>query len=544
MNYRRLVRNGAWVSAIVIGSATAPAYAVNLLLNPGFEAPPGPDENSTASGWTFEGTAKRHIFQNHTPGGRFMIWARVFEPSGPPLPYSGVYQDVANITPGANYDFTSFVFFESSYNAAEHSGEGIAARMSLSWLDSNDVDLGVGSALLSITPESNPITGTWDSNPGLAGDQPYMVSATAPVGAAKARVFVGWESGGTSGGAIGVFFDDVGLDGPGVAPTGSTWINDQGGDWNLSANWANGISPNAAGAEAFFATAITTPRTVYTDTAVTAGTLNFDNSAARYVIGGAGTLTMEVTSGSAGINVLAGSHKINLPLIFNSSSVISVTGGATLTLADPVLIKSGKTVSRAGTGSLLIQAPLTIESGGTLSLGPAPLSVFGAPSLSGTARVNVGTNALTVDYSGQPSPAATIKAQLTTGYNLGAWNGAGIMSSNANSLKGVGWIDDPGTQSIKVRLTYYGDTNVDGQVNSVDFNNFLAGYGQTANAVWAQGDFDYNGKVNTRDFNRLAANFGAAPITAPTLGSVVPEPMSASVLAIAGLALASRRRRA
>jgi len=535
-------RSGAWVSAILLASAAAaPTYAVNLLLNPGFEAPPGPDENATASGWTFVGTAKRHIFQNHTPGGRYMLWARIFEVSGPPFDYSGVYQDVPSITPGANYDFTSYIFFETNYNSGSHSGEAIAARMNISWLDASNVVMGTGSSTLSITPESNPPTMTWDSNPSLGGEQPYSVSATAPAGAVKARVFVGWESGGTSGGAIGVFFDDVGLDGPGNPPTGSTWVNDAGGDWNLSANWANGIVPNAADAEAFFLTAISVPHTVVSDTAVTAGTLNFDN-AATYVIAGAGSLSMQGTTG-AGINVLSGSHKINLPLTFVSSSVLNVASGATLTIADPVIIKAGKSVTRTGAGSVLIQAPLTIESGGTLSLGSGPMSVFSAPTLQGTARINVGTQTMTVDYRGQASPAATIKAQLTTGYAIGAWNGAGIMSGNANSQKGVGWVDDPATQSIKVRLTYYGDANLDGQVNSVDFTSFVAGYGAITGGVWASGDFDFNGKVNTRDFNRLAANFGAAPLPSPDLGSLVPEPMSAGVVALAGLAMASRRRR-
>ncbi len=69
----------------------------------------------------------------------------------------------------------------------------------------------------------------------------------------------------------------------------------------------------------------------------------------------------------------------------------------------------------------------------------------------------------------------------------------------------------------------------------------LAGFGTMGNAVWVQGDFNYDQKVNTIDFNDLAGNFGAVTLASPTLGSVVPEPASLGVFAIAGLLLRRRR---
>ena len=112
MKHRHLLRSSALFAAACMAAATAfPASAVNLLINPGFEAPtPAPAENTTCTGWSFFGTAKRQTFANHTPGGQYMIWGRTFEPLG-----GGVTQDVANITPGANYDFSSFMFFESGF---------------------------------------------------------------------------------------------------------------------------------------------------------------------------------------------------------------------------------------------------------------------------------------------------------------------------------------------------------------------------------------------------------------------------------------------
>jgi len=306
-----------------------------------------------------------------------------------------------------------------------------------------------------------------------------------------------------------------------IATTG-TWAIDGSGDWNSPSNW-NDLVPNDSTATARFGSAITANRSIYTDIATTVGGLRFDN-ANRYVIGGAGTLSVESSSGTALVEVLQGSHKINLPLIFVSNANVSVSGGATLTLADPVLIKANKTVTRVGTGSLLIQAPLTLESGGTLAVGAGPLTLSGAASLAGGSRINVGTQSVNFDHSGRGSPASVIEAQLTSGHNGGSWNGEGIMTSAGDATKGLGWVDEGSNKNVKVKFTYYGDSNLSGTVDSIDFTAFLAGYGLTSGGVWANGDYNYDDKVNTQDFNHLAGNFGMAAIPSTTLGSVVPEP--------------------
>jgi hypothetical protein len=261
-----------------------------------------------------------------------------------------------------------------------------------------------------------------------------------------------------------------------------------------------------------------------------------------YNISGTATLSLEAAGAPALVNVFNGIHKINLPLAFVSDTTVNVVPGSTLTLADPVVIKAGKTVTSMGGGSLLIQAPLTIEAGGTLAVGSAPLGLFSAPSLASNARINVGTQSVNFDYRGQPNPSSTIEAQLTSGYASGAWTGAGIMTSAASDTKGLGWADDSANQNVKVKLTYYGDANLSGTVDSTDFNALLAGYGKTSGAIWANGDFNYDDKVNTLDFNFLAGNFGATPIPAPSLGAVVPEPVSGLVLALGGLMAVTRRR--
>gem|GEM_PF-4613809 len=323
------------------------------------------------------------------------------------------------------------------------------------------------------------------------------------------------------------------------------WTINASGDWNNAGNW-NGPVPNAVDATATFGNAISSARTVYTDTPITVGTLLFNN-ANTYQLAGNGVLTLDVSAGSAQVSVLQGSHKINLPSVFADNTNVNVAGGATLIIANPATIQANKTVTK--TGNVLIQAPLTIEAGGGLNLVSGSTTLFGTPSLGAGASVNVQNNGVTIDYRGQASPAATVKAQLLAGYAGGAWTGAGFKTSAAVANQtGLGWRENAAGESIAIEYTYYGDTNLTGTVDSTDFSEFVAAYGLTTGAIWAQGDFDYDGKVNTRDFNYLAGNFGkpAIPgaIPAPALGAVVPEPATTSVL-LAGLAgLFARRHRA
>jgi hypothetical protein len=322
-------------------------------------------------------------------------------------------------------------------------------------------------------------------------------------------------------------------------PVEPTWAVDQAGDWNKPLNWGGSV-PNAVDAVANLYGTITSSRTVYSDSAITVGTLRFDNTAGSYQITGNGSLTIAVSSGVGSISVLSGAHKINLPLIFASNTNIAVANGATLTIGNPTTINAGKTVT--SNGNVLIQAPLSIQAGGTLVIGSGAASLFGAPSLDTGASIDVKTNAISIDYSGQADPSETIRSQLASGFNGGAWNGAGInTSSSIANQTGVGWKDSPASKSITVKYTYYGDADLDGAVSSVDFNALVSGYGKTSGANWADGDFDYDGKVTTKDFNYLAGNFGATPIAGAELGSVVPEPASTSLL-LGGLLLLAKRR--
>jgi hypothetical protein len=153
---------------------------------------------------------------------------------------------------------------------------------------------------------------------------------------------------------------------------------------------------------------------------------------------------------------------------------------------------------------------------------------------------------------------------LINGYYGGAWNGTdGSIFSTAASLSGLHGLGLASSADLfgeaggeffgrsvdsttaLLRYTFNGDANLDGTVDSLDFDRFIASYGiLDGSAGWAQGDFDCNGAINTLDFNSLAGNFGQtllAPLPGAGLGAVVPEPIVTGLLG--GLCLLMSRSR-
>jgi hypothetical protein len=115
--------------------------------------------------------------------------------------------------------------------------------------------------------------------------------------------------------------------------------------------------------------------------------------------------------------------------------------------------------------------------------------------------------------------------RITTGYNAGAWNGLGINSSTAAASAigdGVGIAQasdlfnggggtiagiNLGANDILMRYTLYGDANLDGTVNLIDFNRLASSFGNIG-TNWTKGNFNYDNTTNLLDFNLMAANFG------------------------------------
>jgi hypothetical protein len=176
-----------------------------------------------------------------------------------------------------------------------------------------------------------------------------------------------------------------------------------------------------------------------------------------------------------------------------------------------------------------------------------------------TSAIDVANNALLDNYVSTTS-IGDIRTAIARGYNNGAWTGNGITSTHAAAIAedpsnihktAIGFADAStlnvttfagqavDSTSVLIRYTFAADTNLDGVVNSADFDA-LAGHFNSATTLWSSGDFNFDGTVNALDFDFLATNFGSA-LSSPPLGALIPEPGAAVLASVAILLVRSRR---
>jgi autotransporter-associated beta strand protein len=327
---------------------------------------------------------------------------------------------------------------------------------------------------------------------------------------------------------------------------GTTW------DVNNNYNWNDGIYADTYtdGSDVIFNDTNNGNYSVTLDETVSPNSVTVDNSAGNYTISGTGTI-----SGSGSLTK-SGSDSLVLSTVNTYSGGTNVTGGTLVIAAAGALPANGAVSIANGT------VQLASDTGG---------ESLSALSITSSGILDIGNNHVVISDPGGSIDAA-IRAYLVAGYNSGHWNGTSaggaIQTSATTGTKyGVGYADgaDGGISGItsgqlEIKYTLYGDTNLDGTVNSIDFGNLAANFGKSGK-VWDQGDFDYNGAVNSVDFGLLAGNFGKslgsagdvvsaadwaaldAFASANGLMSEVPEPMSTSVLAVGLMGLLAQRRR-
>jgi autotransporter-associated beta strand protein len=227
-----------------------------------------------------------------------------------------------------------------------------------------------------------------------------------------------------------------------------------------------------------------------------------------------------------GVNTYNGATTVSAGTLQSNGSIATSPG---VTVASGASFVAGATQTLAG---------LTINSGGSASItsGGNKVLTTSALSISGTGKLDLTNNGLAIQYTGT-SPIPTVKGWVISGWNSGAWNGSGINSSLAAASSGphrtaIGFAEATAALSgnvfmgqtitlpaVLVRYVLPGDANLDGVINTADFNVLASQFNATSLMMWYQGDFTYNSNVNALDFNALATNFGT-PIPADPLANV------------------------
>ncbi len=342
-------------------------------------------------------------------------------------------------------------------------------------------------------------------------------------------------------------------------PSGSTWIGSLGTNWTDASNWTNNAVPNGSGAIANLIFSPGVNHTINLNTSQTIGTLNIDSMQPYTISAGAASiaLSFDVPSGGAAVNVLTGGHTINAP--------INLIKGTTFNIAPDSMLS---VLHLRGAGATLTTGTLRILPNGTAAARSTVTSLTMNGGATPTAKLDITNNALVVDYAAaDPDPTNLLRLQILAAYNVGVgsghWQGKGITSSMAtDSTYGIGYAKSSAlggnipaifgpvdADAVLIRLTRYGDADLNGIVNLIDFNRLSSNFNQL-NRLWSDGDFNYDGRVNLLDFNLLSANFNMIAITSdPTpqdwanLAAAVPEPVSAIAMSVPTLALMSSRRR-
>lgn len=320
----------------------------------------------------------------------------------------------------------------------------------------------------------------------------------------------------------------------------SEWLTNANGDWNNPDNWI-GELPNGVGKTARLFNKSTSSHTIFTETGITLGTLRIENTS-PYQITGAGSLTMQVSSGAASINVSGAAHKINVPLTIASNTTITVAGGATLKISDPVTVNAGKTITQTGnivyesTVDVLPGAGIEVRGGesseinvlkfrenanGTLAMGGSSALRANALLLDNTSRLDVVNNGVVTGTD--RSTVQSLVASARNGNASARWSGPGITSSFAAGHAATGLAVLSGSQyqfaggttfmgqafsasDTLVKHTWNGDSDLDGAVTLTDYSRTDAGF-QNGGDDWFHGDFSYDGQVNFDDYALIDGAF-------------------------------------
>lgn len=335
----------------------------------------------------------------------------------------------------------------------------------------------------------------------------------------------------------------------------SAWASDASATWSTAAAWSSDGVPNFSGANAILGNAINSPRTVTLDAPVKVGVLQF-NAASRYTLAGS-SLTLSTPAPTATIQVLAGSHTIQSPVVLaTDTAVLLPVAGTTLTLAG---ISGPSSMTVTGPGKLeaaSVQITNLSVSNTTLKIllngTPTGTSVLSSLTVSNGGALDLTNNDLVVRAMTEPAVSTlfatgALRSTAAGGPGRDAYATLAV-AANTNGSGGPLFPAFDGipvaTSDVLVMYTYKGDTDLNGFVDANDLANLLAGMNGRLRG-WTNGDVNYDGIVDGNDLSNLLASLshqGASFGASGGSSGSVPDP-HAPFLLTAFLPLARRRHR-
>jgi len=180
------------------------------------------------------------------------------------------------------------------------------------------------------------------------------------------------------------------------------------------------------------------------------------------------------------------------------------------------------------------QNSITISSGGYLAVA-SNTTQYNTNTVTSLAIAGSGRLDLANQYLLTTTSTSLIRQYLINGYNGGAWNGTGgissvnanasynIPASNGGHFTALGYTSGTSTVGAAlgltagqtlVKYTIYGDANLDGIVDINDLNIVLSNFLSGNPATWDTGDFYYAGQTDISDLDAVLSNyFDNAPPT-------------------------------
>ncbi|MEM6748849.1 MAG: glycoside hydrolase [Planctomycetota bacterium] len=568
--------NGSQVSLIGAGTSVTTVvihHNANLLQNSTFALGGAAPGGTAIAGWQAVGDTAFWGFINNgsSPSGAGVLYADNAQNAGE-LRHAAVGDGLADLS-GVAYEFSLDVLFQNQ-GASNYDAETF---LRLEFLGQD------GQTLTYDTP------GDFETvlEPGLrtgssaATDSVYRLFRSerfvAPAGTRYVRPVVGYRDV-QSGSTDWVYVDNAYLHEVHPAADGRQWQGASTGLWEDDANWLQHALV-AKNDDVYFGDSIQADATVLLTSNPSVRQLSFFSDSAYRLFSATSVLTVGSPSGGM-VESRRGDHDVTVATVLSSDVEARLLPGASLTF-DAGLDLDGHTLTKVGGGSLHLDTGFTLGGGrlatyssasplislgldavldGDLELLAAPGEAFAVGDAFEVIGYQTGFTgqfdaillpALASGLSWNPlygATSLTLSVVATGDFNDDGQVDAddidllvaAIQAGSTDSLydldgqSGVGESDLTHMITV-IKQTSFGDFNLDGVVDLLDFDLLAQNFGQTGG--WGQGNGNTDASIDLLDFDLLAQNFGSAG------PSTVPEPGVAGTLSLATALACSRRRR-